>query len=133
VRGRIRFTGEVVRAVAAAIGAHRVGLRLAPANGLGDLVEDGYRETYRALVDALAPIGLAYLHLMEATDRVLTADLRQRFGGPFILDPATPGAPTGPDELTLIEDGTADLIAFGGLFLANPDLPERLAAGGPSA
>lgn len=39
--------------------------------------------------------------------------------------------PTGPDALDLIEDGTADLIAYGALFLANPDLPARLAAGGP--
>lgn len=131
VQGRIRLTIEVVRAVAAAIGAHRVGLRLSPANGLGDLVEDGYRETYRALVDALSPTGLAYLHVLEATDRDLTVDLRKRFAGPFILNPATPGAITGPEALTLIEDGTADLISFGGLFLANPDLPQRLAVGGP--
>jgi N-ethylmaleimide reductase len=38
---------------------------------------------------------------------------------------------TGPGELVLIEDGTADMISFATLFLANPDLPARLAAGGP--
>ena len=126
VEGRIRFSVQVVEAVAAAIGAHRVGLRLSPANGLGDTVEDGYRRTYRALVDVLAPIRLAYLHLMEATDRDLTIELRTRFGGAFILNPATPGSMTRPDALALIQDGTADLISFGSLFLANPDLPERI-------
>ena len=131
VEGRIRFPLRVVEAVAGAIGAHRVGLRISPVNPLNDIVEDGYRDTYRTLVDALAPIGLAYLHLMETTDHDLTIDLRKRFGGVFILNPATPGAMTGPEALTLIEDGTADMISFGALFLANPDLPQRLAAGGP--
>lgn len=44
---------------------------------------------------------------------------------------ARDGMRDGPEELALVEDGTADLIAFGQLFLANPDLPARLAAGGP--
>lgn len=131
VERRVRFAVEVSKAVAAAIGPSRVGLRISPAIGLGDLEEDGYRDTYRKLVDLLNPIGLAYLHLTEAADRELTSDLRQRFGGTFILNPATPHRPTGPEELGLVEDGTADLIAFGRLFLANPDLPERLAQGGP--
>jgi N-ethylmaleimide reductase len=131
IQGRIRFTVEVVRAVVDAIGAHRVGLRISPANPFNHIVEDGYRDTYRALVDALVPFGLAYLHVMEASDRELTAELRSRFGGTFILNPATPGAVTNVDALALVEDGTADMISFASLFLANPDLPTRLAAGGP--
>jgi N-ethylmaleimide reductase len=131
IQGRIRFTVEVVRAVVDAIGAHRVGLRISPANPFNDIGEDGYRDTYRALVNALVPFGLAYLHVMEATDRELTMELRSRFGGTFILNPATPGAMTNVDALALVEDGSADMISFASLFLANPDLPARLAAGGP--
>lgn len=131
VAGRIRLTVETVRAVADAIGAHRTGLRISPANPYNDIVEDGHRDTYRALADALDPLGLAYLHIAEADDRDLTRELRRRWSGPLILNPYTPGAITGPEQLALIEDGTADLISFGGLFLANPDLPGRLAAGGP--
>lgn len=134
IEGRIRLTTDVVRAVADAIGAHRVGLRISPANPLNDIVEDGYRETYVALVEALEPIGLAYLHAMEMgpqTDRDLTVELRKRFSGSFILNPSTPDGFTGVDELALVEDGTADMVSFGALFLANPDLPARLAAGGP--
>ena len=79
-------------------------------------------------VDTSAPtakpgprVGLAYLHVMETTDRELTADLRRRFGGTFILNPATPGAVTSIDALALVEDGTADMISFASLFLAiNP-------------
>jgi len=81
-------------------------------------------------VDTSAPtakpgprVGLAYLHVMETTDRELTADLRRRFGGTFILNPATPGAVTSIDALALVEDGTADMISFASLFLAIPDLP----------
>lgn len=131
IQGRIRFTVEAVRAVAAAVGAHRVGLRISPDNGYNDITEDGHRDTYRALVEALAPIGLAYLHIMEGADRELTLELRKRFSGTFILNPYTPGGLTHADDLTLIEDGTTDMIAFAALFLANPDLPARLAAGGP--
>ncbi|AII11000.1 alkene reductase [Rhodococcus opacus] len=134
IEGRIGFPLAVVRAVADAIGADRVGLRISPANPLNDIVEDGFRDTYAALVDVIEPIGLAYLHVMElgeTADRELTLDLRKRFSGTFILNPSTPDAVTHLDELALVEDGTADMIAYGALFLANPDLPARLAAGGP--
>jgi N-ethylmaleimide reductase len=129
--GRIRFVVEVARAVADAVGPERVGLRISPANPYNDITEDDHRDTYRALVAALEPIGLAYLHVLEGPDRELTLELRRRFPGTFVLNPFTHPAPTGPDALALIEDGSADMIAFGALFLANPDLPARLAAGGP--
>ncbi|MGJ6966957.1 alkene reductase [Streptosporangium sp. G11] len=128
---RIRLAVETVRAVADAIGPHRTGLRISPSNPFNDIVEDGHHTTYRALTDALNPVGLAYLHIAEAGDRELTLDLRARWNGTLILNPHTPDAVTGPDQLDLITDGTADMISFGGLFLANPDLPARLAAGGP--
>ncbi|WP_462188244.1 MULTISPECIES: alkene reductase [unclassified Frankia] len=129
--GRIRFAVEVTRAVAAAIGAHRVGLRISPGTTFNDITEDDVRDTYVALVDAVAPLGLAYLHIAENTGRELTRELRERFGGPLVLNPLTPDHPTGPEELSLVENGTTDILSFGTLFLANPDLPVRLAAGGP--
>lgn len=63
--------------------------------------------------------------------RPLTAQLRGLWSGTLVLNPDTRPNPTGPGDLALINDGTADLIAFGALFIANPDLPTRLAAGGP--
>jgi N-ethylmaleimide reductase len=131
VAGRIRFPIEVTRAVAAAIGGGRTGIRLSPANGANGTVEDDHRETYRALVPELDRIGLAYLHVAEGPDRNLTLELRKQWNSTFILNPSTPGAATGPGELGLIEDGTADILSFGALFLANPDLPRRLREGGP--
>lgn len=98
--------------------AHRVGLRLSPASLLNDIQDDDYRDTYRVLTKALAKKGLAYLHIMEASDRDFTKELRTSFGGTFILNPATPDGVTGPGELGIVEDGTADLLSFGALFLA---------------
>ncbi|MYS25051.1 N-ethylmaleimide reductase [Streptomyces sp. DvalAA-14] len=129
--GRGRFAVELVRAVADAIGADRTGLRISPGNPLGDIDEPDPDPTYLALVRALEEIGPAYLHLTESADRALTLELRKRFSGVLILNARTVGRPSGPEELTLIEDGTADMLSYGALFLANPDLPRRLRAGGP--
>jgi N-ethylmaleimide reductase len=134
VGNRIRIVIEVATAVSAAIGGHRTGLRISPGNALNDIAETDAADverTYTALVAGLAPLNLAYLHLLETSDRRLTKRLRTDWPGVFILNPATYPDPTGPDALGLVEDGTADLITFGALFLANPDLPDRLAAGGP--
>ncbi|MFI8933084.1 alkene reductase [Streptomyces sp. NPDC053474] len=131
VENRVRFAVEVAKAVSAEIGAARTGIRLSPGNPLNGIHEPDPEETYLALVEQLSPLGLAYLHVMEVGPiRDLVTALRKGFDGPFILNPATEG-PTGPGELALIEDGTADILSFGALFLANPDLPARLKAGGP--
>jgi N-ethylmaleimide reductase len=130
-QGRIRFAVELVRAVAEAIGAGRTGLRISPGNPLGDIDEPEPDATYLALVRALEPVAPAYLHLVEGPDRALTLELRKRFGGVLILNARTEGRHCGPEELALIEDGTADMLSYGALFLANPDLPRRLRQGGP--
>ena len=131
VAGRTRLTVEVTRAVVDAIGADRTALRISPGNPYNDISEDDVEATYTALVDALDPLGLAYLHLAEGPDAELTQTLRARWAGPLILNPFTPGSWTGPDALDRIEDGSADLVSYAALYLANPDLPARLAAGGP--
>lgn len=131
VEGRIRFAVEVTTAVAEAIGSERVGLRISPGNPYNDIAEDQPGEVYEALLERLAGLDLAYLHLMEGPDRDLTARLRKAWPGTFVLNPFTYPEVTGPEALALVEDGTADMVAYGALFLANPDLPARLAAGGP--
>ncbi|MFE9629989.1 alkene reductase [Streptomyces sp. NPDC006463] len=129
---RIRFAVEVVKAVAAAIGAERTGLRISPGNPTNDISEPDPQPVYEALAKEIDGLGLAYLHILEygPEAREVTLALRKQFTGPLVLNPATEG-PTDHRALTLIEDGTADLLAFGALFLANPDLPERLRTQGP--
>jgi N-ethylmaleimide reductase len=132
IEGRVRFAIAVTAAVADAIGGDKVGLRISPGNPLHDITEDDLEQTYKTLVAGIAELGLAYLHIGEAPgQRDLTVSLRAQWPGALILNPNTHPAPTGPNELSLVEDGTADVISFGALFLANPDLPARLAAGGP--
>lgn len=132
VENRIRFAVEVVKAVAAAIGAERTALRVSPGNTYNDISEPDPQPAYEALVKAIDGLGLAYLHVLESTPeaRETTLALRKQFSGPLVLNPVTDG-PTDHRALPLIEDGIADVLAFGALFLANPDLPERLRAGGP--
>lgn len=132
VENRIRFAVEVTEAVAAAIGAERTALRISPANPYNDIDEPEPDALYGALVQRLEPLGPGYLHVVESGPRLreLTAALRKQFSGTIVLNAATDG-PTGPEALTLIEDGVADLVSYGALFLANPDLPARLRAGGP--
>ncbi|OKK22224.1 1,2-oxophytodienoate reductase [Streptomyces sp. CB00455] len=131
---RIRCAVELVKAVSAAIGAERTGLRLSPGNPYNDMAgaEPDPQPLYEALVKEIDGLGLAYLHLMEygPDARETTLALRKHFSGPLVLNPATEG-PTDHRALALVEDGTADVLAFGALFLANPDLPERLRTQGP--
>jgi N-ethylmaleimide reductase len=126
---RIRFTVEVATAVAAMIGADRTGIRLSPANGLGDTQEPDHGDLYPLLVSELDALGLAYLHLVEAGDPALTPALRRRWSGAFILNPVGPDLNTHPDRLELITTGKADAVSFARLFISNPDLVARLAGG----
>ncbi|MEO3977067.1 alkene reductase [Streptomyces sp. CAU 1734] len=132
VAGRVRFAVEVVKAVAAAIGPDRTGIRISPANTYNDIAETDPHEVYPALVAELEPLGIAYLHISEnhPDSREVTIALRERFSGTVILNPLSE-TPTDHTALPLIEDGIADILSFGGLFLANPDLPERLRTAGP--
>lgn len=131
VENRIRLVVAVTKAVAEAIGGHRAGIRISPGVPSNDIREDDPDEVYPALVQALNPLHLAYLHIFEGPYRDLTSRLREEFDGPLILNPRTPDGLTGEQHLALLDEGTADLLTFGRLFLANPDLVTRLAKGGP--
>lgn len=129
VQNRIRFALEVTRAVADAIGAGRTGIRLSPNNKLGDTLEEDYASLYPLLVTELDKLGLAYLHLIEAGAPELTPRIREAWSGVLMLNSAAPDIATHPDRLRLVDDKTTDLVSFARLFIANPDLVERLAEG----
>ncbi|MFI6283831.1 alkene reductase [Streptomyces sp. NPDC051018] len=132
VQNRIRFAVETATAVAGAIGAGRTGIRLSPGNTHNDIAESDPHEVYPALADRLEPLGLAYVHIAENVpgSREVTEAVRRRYSGTLILNPFTEG-PTDHRALGLVEEGLADMVVFGTLFLANPDLPERLRTSGP--
>ncbi|WP_433499671.1 alkene reductase [Sphaerimonospora sp. CA-214678] len=129
VAGRIRFAVETAEAVAAEIGGHRVGIRLSPANGVNDLVEDDAHELYPALVSELARLDLVYLHMVAAGGDELSRRIRDLWPATLVVnDPA--GVDPAVTAAKWLEWG-ADLVALGRAFLANPDLPLRLRLGAP--
>ena len=126
---RARFVVEVIRAVAEAVGAGRVGIRLSPMHNIQDVVEtdiDDVRTTYDAVIDGIAPLGLAYLSILHSNPTgELVQRLRTRFGGPLVVNSGF-GQVTSRDEaVALIEQAHADAVAVGRAAIANPDLAER--------
>lgn len=126
---RARLTAEVVEAVADEIGADRVGLRISPGNGAGDMRENDVIGAYEALLTRIAPLGLAYLHvLIDPTTQTFGA-LRALWPDTLVLNT---GRDTGTDfcQLESLADwGAASAIAVGRTWLANPDLIDRLLLG----
>lgn len=133
--GRARFVIEVVTAVAEAIGAGRVGLRISPEHNIQDALEtdqDDVLATYGALVDALRPLGLAYLSVLHAEPAGdLVQELRRRAGGPLVANSGFGTVTTRAEAVALIEASHADAVAVGRAVLANPDLVERWAGEHP--
>lgn len=129
IAGRIRFAVETAGAVAAEIGGSRVGIRLSPASGAQDLVEDDAHELYPALVSELAKLDLGYLHMIATGGDELSRRIRDLWPGVLVVnDPA--GVDPAVTATKWLEWG-ADLVALGRAFLANPDLPLRLRLGAP--
>lgn len=134
VERRIRFTAEVAEAVVAEIGAERVGLRISPGQTVNGISEDDTETLYPALVQRLAGLGLAYLHVVRA-DPLSPVHRRIRADWPGVLI-ANPDLQELTTEAVLraseaLLTAGADLIALGRPFLANPDLVTRLRLGAP--
>ncbi len=128
-QNRVRFVVEVATAVAAAIGGGRVGIRISPAGSFNDIAETEVEQTYAALLDGLAPLGLLYLHVVEGPETSFHEQLRKQWAGTFIFNTGF----TGPSDLETaqasVDSGETDLFCFGRAFLANPDLVARLRTG----
>ncbi|MFE7130893.1 alkene reductase [Streptomyces sp. NPDC057638] len=127
--GRVRLTVAITRAVAETVGPHRVGVRISPSHPFGDLAEHDPYGTYTALVRALAPLGIAYLHHGE-TGTELDAAIRELWPTALMVTPL----PADRDKPEAAADSLArgaDLVSFGRDFLANPDLVSRCRIGAP--
>ncbi len=129
VAGRIRFAVEAVEAAADAIGAHRVGLRVSPGNREGGMAERDPAPVYRALLAALAPLGLAYLHVTDDPRYPALDDLRPRWAGTLAGNTGEHVETTRESATALVASGRADLVSVGRPYIFNPDVVERLAAG----
>jgi N-ethylmaleimide reductase len=126
---RARLTAEVVEAVVDEIGAGRVGLRISPGNHAGDMREHDTVSVYEALLNRIAPLDIAYLHMLIDPSARTFGVLRALWSGTFVLNT---GRDTGTDFSQLesyAEWGAISAAAVGRTFLANPDLIDRLILG----
>ncbi|MBC3971661.1 alkene reductase [Xanthomonas translucens] len=134
IENRTRLLFEVVQAVAQEIGAERTGVRLSPVTPANDAHDSDPQPLFERAVERLDPLGLAFVHVIEGAtggprDNIAFdyAALRARFRGPWLVN-------NGYDKALaerVIAAGTADAVAFGRPFIANPDLVERLRRAAP--
>jgi N-ethylmaleimide reductase len=138
IENRVRFLMEVTQAVIDVWGAARVGVRLSPHGVANDSGEADPMPLYTHAIQSLNPLGLAYLHFIEPRSsgagraevnhqNVPSAMMLFRPVWKGVLISA--GGFTGESAEAAIAAGHADAIAFGRIFISNPDLPRRLQHG----
>jgi N-ethylmaleimide reductase len=142
IENRGRFLQEVMQAVVAEIGGARTGIRLSPVTPANDASDDAPQPLFTHVVQALAPLGLAFVHVIEGS----TGGPRDHQQGPSPFDYAAlrqAYRAAGGQAAWMVNNGYdlplanqaltegADLVAFGRPFIANPDLGARLKQGGP--
>ncbi|KAI3890945.1 hypothetical protein MKX03_032515 [Papaver bracteatum] len=128
---------DTVKAVVQEIGAYKVGIRLSP---LADYMESGDSNPVALglfMAQSLNKFGILYLHVIEPRMVIQQGNpqdtcyssltMRKAFEGTFI----SAGGYTKVDDNKVINEDRADLVGYGRLFLANPDLPKRFAIDAP--
>src|SRR5205085_6956562 len=140
IENRARLLLEVTQAVVDVWGASRVGVRLSPYGIANDSGEPEPMPLYTHVVEKLNPLGLAYLHFIEPrSSGAGRAEVNwQNVPSTMVLFRPiwkgvlmTAGGFTGEAADAAISAGHADAIAFGRIFISNPDLPRRLQNGFP--
>jgi N-ethylmaleimide reductase len=125
--GRVRFVVEVLEALAASIGAGRVGLRICPANTFNDVLDFEPVETHSALLTAIQPLNCGWVHVIASPDQSIDAVelARRHHAGTLVIN-------DGFDPLSAaaaIKSARGDAVSFGRHYIANPDLVERIESG----
>jgi len=132
IENRSRFALEVSSAVCSVWGSQRVGIRLSPSNIRNGMDDPDPASLFGYLIEQLNTFNLAYLHLVEPMlpldnyphmIREVARHFRPIWKGPLI----TAGNYDYEKGTAVIKEGIADMVAYGRLFIANPDLPERFA------
>jgi N-ethylmaleimide reductase len=138
---RSKFLLDIVHEVASVWDYDRVAVRLGPSGTFGDMKDSDPAALFGYVADELDKLGLAYLHLIEPRVNGNAVDeskdqnplaarmIRQHYRGPIIAA----GGFTPESAEAILEEGSADLVAFGRDFISNPDLPVRIARDYPLA
>jgi N-ethylmaleimide reductase len=131
IANRMRFLLEITEAVSASIGFERLGVRLSPFGQYGGICDSNPLRLFTSIIQELNARKLAYLHLIEGRGSeiglgdALHADAlnNARLFRPLI----SAGAYIPRTATDAVQEKSADAVAFGRLFIANPDLTERIA------
>lgn len=133
IANRARLVIEVMQAVTREIGTGRTGIRLSPLTTFGGTaaLDSNPQALYSHVVEQLAPMGLAYVHVIEGetggarippdAPNFDYAALRRRFPGPWMVNNGYSHA----DADAAVKSGKADAVAIGRPFISNPDLVRR--------
>ena len=132
LENRARLMLEVLDAVISVWGADRVGLRISPLNSYNSMIDSDPVGVTTYIAQQCSTRGIAYLHVMradffQAQQGDVVTPARQHFKGTLISNMGY----TADEAEQAIAEGKLDAVAFGTSFLANPDLPARIAAKAP--
>ncbi|WP_026607977.1 alkene reductase [Methylocapsa acidiphila] len=134
VENRARFALEVVDAILGVWDKARVGIRLSPVSPANDALDSAPEKIFTYLVEQLSARGLGFIHVVEGATggpRDIApfdfAALRKTFSGAYIAN----NGYTRDLAVEVLRENRADLVAFGKLFISNPDLVERLRRNAP--
>jgi N-ethylmaleimide reductase len=129
IENRSRLLFEVMQAVATAAGPDRTGVRLSPVTPANDAADSDPQPLFEHAVQRIAALGLAFVHLIEGSTGgprdYAPFDyeaLRRRFPGAWIVN----NGYTREMAMAAVDEGRADMVAFGKPFISNPDLVRRL-------
>ena len=128
IENRARLMLAVTDAVISVWGAQRVAMHLAPRGDAHDMGDSNPAATFGYIARELGRRRLAFLCARESLgDQRLGPDLKKQFGGIYVANESH----TRESAEQLLQAGEADAVAFGKLFIANPDLPRRFAGNAP--
>ncbi|MGB5078505.1 MAG: alkene reductase [Sphingorhabdus sp.] len=130
-QNRARFPLLVLKTMAAAIGAGRVGFRISPGNPYNGMDPSDPAATFAPFIRGANDLGLAYLHVVDMSlpDLDTLGMIHENWSGPVI----TNNNLRADSARMILESGTADAVSFGRAFIANPDLASRIRTGAPLA
>jgi N-ethylmaleimide reductase len=134
VQNRARFLLEVTEGLLGVWGGDRVSVRLSPTAAFNDMADSNPLATFSHAARELSALGVGWLHVVESLAKPagspserITPELRKVFSQALIAN----GGYTLETANRAVASGEADLVSFGALFLANPDLPNRFAKNAP--
>lgn len=138
IENRVRLLLEVTEAVVSVWGGDRVGVRLSPSGTFNSMHDSNLEALFSYVASALNRFDLAYLHIVEPriagneTVEDNSSNLGVRYFRPIFNGTLmTAGGYDREEGNAVLATGDADLVAYGRLFIANPDLPERFALNAP--